>query len=65
MEDAELDDFFAKKDKSKRKAKAAKFTASDILAKQSEKPKKTTKKKKEKEKSNQPGSTKTVKKVCY
>lgn len=41
-----LDDFFAKKDKSKKKGKS-KYTSSDLLAKQEEKPKKLTKKKKE------------------
>lgn len=51
MADASLDDFFAKKDKSKKKNKS-KFTASDILAKKDEEPKPekppTEKKKKEK-----------------
>ena len=41
-----MDDFFAKKDKSKKKGKA-KVTPGDILAKQEEKPKKKVKRKKE------------------
>lgn len=44
MDGDSLDDFFAKKDKSKKKGKA-KITPGDILAKQEEKPKKKTKKK--------------------
>lgn len=40
MADTSLDDFFAKKDKSKKKKKGHKFTADDILAKQNEEVKK-------------------------
>ena len=48
MADASLDDFFAKKDKSKKKSKSSKLTPGDILAKTDET--KKEKKKKEKEK---------------
>jgi len=47
-----LDDFFAKKDKSKKKTKTTKFTVDDILqakAENEEKPKKVRSKKKEKD----------------
>ena len=47
-----LDDFFAKKDKSKKKAKSSKFTVDDILqakTENEEKPKKVRSKKKEKD----------------
>jgi hypothetical protein len=50
MAESSLDDFFAKKDKSKKKSKA-KMTPTDVLAKGDEGPKKV-KKKKDKE---QPG----------
>ena len=50
MADSSLDDFFAKKDKSKKKSKS-KMTPADVLAKADEGPKKE-KKKKDKE---QPG----------
>lgn len=63
MEESGLDDFFAKKDKSKKKSKN-KVTVSDILAKQEQvpedekpKPKKIVKKKKDKEKPTQKNST--------
>lgn len=52
MEDDSLDDFFAKKDKSKKKGKA-KVTPGDILAKQEEKPKKKLKRKKEEKEGGQ------------
>ncbi len=45
MENEDLDDFFAKKDKTSKKKSKGKVTVSDILAKQDEKPKKGTKKK--------------------
>ena len=71
MADSSLDDFFAKKDKSKKKNKA-KYTATDILAKQGEEPKKPViekkKKEKEREKSDQPTNTSVKKekvKVIY
>ena len=47
-----LDDFFAKKDKSKKKTKSSKFTVDDILqakTENEEKPKKVRSKKKEKD----------------
>lgn len=50
MEDASLDDFFAKKDKSKKKSKSSKLASGDILEKTDE-PVKKEKKKKVKEKS--------------
>lgn len=49
MADASLDDFFAKKDKSKKKSKSSKMTPSDIIAKTDE-PTKKKKTKKDKEK---------------
>ena len=56
MADDSLDDFFAKKDKSKKKGKA-KVTPGDILAKQEEKPKKKTKKPKEEKQGGQETSS--------
>ena len=51
MADSSLDDFFAKKDKSKKKSKSTKLTPDDILSKSDEPVKKDKKTKKEKTKS--------------
>lgn len=51
MADSSLDDFFAKKDKSKKKSKSSKVAAGDILPKAEDESKKKDKKKKVKEKS--------------
>ena len=51
MADSSLDDFFAKKDKSKKKSKSTKLTPDDILSKSEEPVKKEKKHKKEKTKS--------------
>ncbi|KAL4228466.1 hypothetical protein ACF0H5_011513 [Mactra antiquata] len=51
MADASLDDFFAKKDRSKKKSKSSKLTPDDIFA-ESDKPAKKDKKKKDREKSS-------------
>lgn len=56
MADSSLDDFFAKKDKSKKKSKASKITPDDILSKSEEPMKKEKKSKKEKTKSQTPKS---------
>jgi len=58
MADASLDDFFAKKDKSKKKSKSSKVTPGDILAKSDEPVKKEKKSKKDKE-NTQTSSEKT------
>lgn len=60
MDEASLDDFFAKKDKSKKKSKSSKITPDDILSKGDELSKKE-KKKKEKEKSQ--SSTNVTKQI--
>lgn len=49
MAESSLDDFFAKKDKSKKKSKSSKLTPSDIIAK-TEEPAKKKKSKKDKDK---------------
>lgn len=51
MADSSLDDFFAKKDKSKKKSKSSKLTPDDILSKTDELVKKEKKSKKDKSKS--------------
>lgn len=53
MTDSSLDDFFAKKDKSKKKTKS-KLSSTDVLAKPDETPRKA-KKKKDKEQPGGPG----------
>ena len=58
MEEASLDDFFAKKDKSKKKSKSSKVVASDILEKTDE-PVKLKKEKKKKVKEKTQTSTNT------
>lgn len=58
MEEASLDDFFAKKDKSKKKSKSSKVIASDILETTDE-PVKKDKKKKVKEKTQTSTNTKS------
>lgn len=60
MAESSLDDFFAKKDKSKKKSKGSKLTPDDILAKSDEPVKKDKKSKKEKAKSQTSKSTTDV-----
>lgn len=57
MADSSLDDFFAKKDKSKKKSKSSKLTPDDILSKTDEPVKKDKKSKKDKSKSQTSKST--------
>ena len=57
MADSSLDDFFAKKDKSKKKSKSTKLTPDDILSKSEEPVKKEKKHKKEKTKSQSSKTT--------
>lgn len=63
MAESSLDDFFAKKDKSKKKSKTTKLTPDDILAKSDEPVKKDKKSKKEKTKSQTPKSTTDINSV--
>lgn len=57
MADSSLDDFFAKKDKSKKKSKSSKLTPDDIMSKTDESVKKEKKSKKDKAKSQTAKST--------
>ncbi|XP_052804744.1 protein CDV3 homolog isoform X2 [Mya arenaria] len=60
MADDNLDDFFAKKDKSKKKSKSSKLTPSDILAQTDETTKKGKKSKKDKDKTQTTNSSNTT-----